>query len=85
MIIKFFMLSLLVSLAHQIIANAIFTVVVSIVSGRFNSLWRGDFLDLVLSGMFIRLIESIIITVFFYMIANNESKLKNFVAQPILK
>jgi hypothetical protein len=78
---QFFVLSFIISIIHQVLANVIFYSILFLKDELLSeqSLLH-QFRELVLTGMFMRLIESIIITSLFYVISSNEVHIRNFIA-----
>ncbi|MGZ0014924.1 LytR/AlgR family response regulator transcription factor [Yeosuana sp. AK3] len=80
-IFQVLLFSFIISVFHQICSNLIFYVALYfkdssvLVQSLITVFW-----ELILTGMFIRVIESIVITLFLYVISNNEKKIRSFIA-----
>jgi len=80
-ILQVLLFSFIISIIHQICSNLIFYVVLYFknkdVSIQFLTT---PFWGLILTGIFIRVIESIVITIFLYIVSNNEKQIRNFIS-----
>lgn len=81
LIIQILTFSFIVSIFHQICSNLIFYTVNyldgdDVTTQTFFILFK----NLMLTGIFVRAIESIIITFILYALSNNEKKIRNFIA-----
>lgn len=81
LIIQILTFSFIVSLFHQICSNLIFYAFVYIKNSYLSSdPFIVFFKELILTGIFVRAIESIVITFLLYILSNNEKQIRNFVA-----
>lgn len=75
---KFLLFSAAISLAHQILANLVYYLLIYFdVENLINQEFVSQFNTLVVSGLFIRMIEAVVITIMFYGVANNEMQLRS--------
>ena len=81
LLLRTFVLSFFISVLHQILSNLIFYAILYVGGATaVNSELMSSFYELVMSGLFIRTVEAIIITLVLYVIATNEQRLRGFVA-----
>ncbi len=80
LLLRTFVLSFMISILHQVLSNLVFYSILFIRGvATIDSELITSFYQLVISGLFIRTIEAVVITFLLYIIATNEERLKIFI------